>query len=123
MELKNTVEVNRSGEKSALSEFFNGNMDISTSFWGYLVGSNIVSSIAFTLIKPPLIQAHAVVGFFFFLVVLNAWFIFTLIGTWRSNTKHCSSTAIKLIVRTIIVLGFARVAALLSLFAYGFLLS
>lgn len=91
MEIKSSIETKQCDTESVLAKFFNGDMPLSVSFWAYLVGSNIVTSLVVLLLRNQLIQAHADLFYFSMIALSTGWFIFTLIGTWRSNDKNRKS--------------------------------
>ena len=97
-------------------------MPLSVSFWAYLVGSNIVISLITMLLRNQLIQAHAAVFYLSMMALSTGWFIFTLIGTWRSNDKHNQSIVVKFVVRIVLCLGWAKIALYTMIIGGAFLL-
>ena len=73
-----------SRNSGTVKNFFNGDVELSTSFWGVYFGGGLIIGLLFYAID----QQNETLAGFFSLFILLPYIIFAMIGTWRSATKY-----------------------------------
>lgn len=83
--LNKTKRITKKTDKNSgpIRKFFNGDVDLTTSFWGIYFGVGLVLGLLFFSIEK-----NETLAGLFSLFILLPYTIFAMIGTWRSASKY-----------------------------------
>ena len=89
-------KIKRTKNDSPAKKFLRGDVPLVTSFWGIYIGASLAVGFGLGLLVPSVVLL---------IVLIIAWTVFTIIGTWRSADKYKGKKLWSNLAKVWIVIG------------------